>query len=159
MVIAGQRCELYLKSEHSAPVACSVKMRGDPVGLLSDLRSVNRASDFARAMAKQGGLFETNCSPEQVLAALKASHFEVTEETPTSLSGKPEFKYHNGESPVITAHVSAGSMLPTLVTIKVQLNAGPGEANPAILKNPATIPSLTGLMIKVSKIDPKWQPI
>ena len=128
------------------------------MGFLSEMRRVNGASDFARDLGRRGGSFETNCSQEQVLTFLKASSVEVTEETPTSLSVRPISKTGSVASDLITAQVSAGSKLPTHVLIKVQLNPRPGETNHMILNNPMTIPPLLGLLLKVSRTDPKWQP-
>jgi hypothetical protein len=132
-------------------------MGGTQMGFLSDMRRVNGATDFARVLGQRGGCFETNCSPEQVLAFLKASSVEVTKETPTSLSARPVSKNGAVAPDVITAQVSAGNKLPTLVVISVQLNPRPGETNPMIINNPLTIPPLLGLLLKISKTDPKWQ--
>jgi len=126
------------------------------MGFLSDLRKANRATDFSRVLGKQGGSFETSCSAEQVLAGLKASRVKVTEETPTSLSVRPIRKNGNIGPELITAQVSAGTKLPTLVVITVQLDRN--ETNPMMINNPMTIPPLLGLLLKVDKIDPKWQP-
>jgi hypothetical protein len=123
------------------------------MGKFSDLKRMNKVTDFATSAAKRGGAFETSCSPEQILAWLKATRIQVVDESPTALSVNPIYKHGNVGSEVISAQVSAGSKLPTLVTIEVQLNAQPGSVNPN------AIPPIFGLLSQVSKVDPTWQPV
>lgn len=123
------------------------------MGMFSDLKRVNKVTDFAASAAKNGGSFETTCSPEQVFAWLKGTRIQVVDESPVALFLRPIYKNGNIGSEVIIAQVSPGNKKPTLVTITVQLNAKPdaGSQN--------AIPPIFGLLLKVSKADPTWQPV
>jgi hypothetical protein len=122
------------------------------MGLRSDLRVVNKARDFAFKAARTGGSFETNCTAEQIIEWLKASDLQITEESTTSLSGHPRDR--NGVGPeILTARVMPGTKLRSLVVIEVQLTAMPGGKIP-----PRTFLPIHGLLVKLGKADPQWQP-
>jgi hypothetical protein len=121
--------------------------------MFSDLKRVNKVTDFAASAAKRGGSFETACSPEQVIAWLKGTRIQVVDESPAALSVRPIYKNGTIGAEVITAQVSPGNKLATLVTIAVELNAKPGAAS----QN--AIPPIFGLLLGVSKADPTWQSV
>jgi hypothetical protein len=127
------------------------------MGVLSDLRQANKATDFAFNAGKRGGSFETSCSPEQILTWFRETKVRVLEESPGMLSASPIHKDGNAGPEIIFIQALPGNRLPTRTVIKVQLNTKPGENNPAILNNPMTIPPVVGLMLKVGKVDRGWQ--
>jgi hypothetical protein len=128
------------------------------MGALSDLRRHKKVQDFAFSAGRQGGSFETRCSAAQVFEWLKESRVQVTEETPASLSAMPIHKNGQVGPEVMTLQVSAGYRLPARVAIDVHRNTKPGE-NYMIANNPWTIPPLIGLLMRLSKVDPDWQPV
>ena len=126
---------------------------GDQVGMFSDLRRVNRATDFAMSAAQRGGSFETCCSPDQVLTWFKATGVKVVEDGSSSLSVRPVHKNGAVGSELITVQASQGGRQPTLVTISVQRSANPADGPPNAM------PPIFGLLLKVGMADSRWQTI
>ena len=123
----------------------------------SDMRRVKKAQDFAFNAGRRGGSFETSCSPEQLFAWLKEAKVQVTEESAASLSARPIYKNGSVGPEVLMVQVSPGNKLATLVVINVQLSIKPDKNN-LMANNPMTIPPIFGLLLKVGKADPGWQP-
>jgi hypothetical protein len=129
------------------------------MGALSDLRRHKRVQDFAVTAGRHGGSFETSCSAEQILAWLKESGgIQVTEQTPASLSATPVNKNGQLATDVMNVRVLPGNTLPARVVIEVQRTIKPGTDRLSA-NNPMTIPPILGLLLKVSRADPDWQPV
>jgi hypothetical protein len=128
------------------------------MGTMSDLRRLKKVREFAFDTGRHGGAFETACSPEKVFAFLRETSVTVTEESQASLSVRPVHKNGSVGPELLTVETSPGNTLATRVVVKVQLNISPNETNSMIINNPMTIPPVFGLLLKISKADPGWQP-
>ena len=122
------------------------------MGFLKDLRSQNKVTDFAINAARQGGTFETNCAPDELLAWLKARGDQITEEGPNFVSVRPMTRDGIARPEVVTFQISPGQRMATQVRITIASNAAPGPPDP-----PWPMLPIQSLATKVSKADPQWQ--
>jgi hypothetical protein len=122
------------------------------MGIFSDMRRMNRVTDFAMAASGKGGAFETICTPAQVFEWLKAGKTSLVEETAATVTVKPVFTSGKIGNELITLQTGPGTVLPTRVVISVELREAPGQ------RNMNALPAILGMLTKLSKADPAWRP-